>query len=423
VTGFPRLSDADRAAVDSLVAPADEKLTTSYPGDRGERQPVHTVYVPADRVTPDITTDWGKAARAALEEHAATATGLAAVTGARAAAVEQVWPRLLAKLDTEPVEDLRIDLEDGYGVRADAEEDRHAEEAARALALAHHRGAAPAYWGVRFKSLEAATRGRGLRSLDIVLGAVLDAGVLPDGFVLTLPKVSSVEQVRGMVEACDRLETAYGLRPGRLSFEVQVEMPQAVIDAEGRVGVARLIHAAGGRCSALVFGTYDYTAALGVAAAYQAMDHPAAEHAKQTMAVAAAGTGVRLSDGSTNVLPVGDRTQVHTAWQLHAWLVDRALRRGFYQGWDLHPAQLVTRYVASYAFFRTALPAAAGRLAAYLERSDSGVLDEPATARALASVLLRGLDCGAVDADEIRAAGGPEETLVRKLSGRRPGEH
>jgi hypothetical protein len=101
--------------------------------------------------------------------------------------------------------------------------------------------------------------------------------------------------------------------------------------------------------------------------------------------------------------------------------VRRALVRGFYQGWDLHPAQLVTRYTATYAFFRSALPAAAGRLAAYLDRSAAGVLDEPATARALASVVLRGLDCGAVDDGEVLDAGGPERADLDRLAGRRPG--
>jgi len=119
---------------------------------------------------------------------------------------------------------------------------------------------------------------------------------------------------------------------------------------------------------------------------------------------------------------VGERHQVHAAWRLHAGLVRRALERGFYQGWDLHPAQLVTRYTATYAFFRSAMPAAAGRLAAYLDRSGGGVLDEPATARALATVVLRGLDCGAVDDMEVRALGGPPRSDLAKLAGRRPGD-
>jgi hypothetical protein len=182
-----------------------------------------------------------------------------------------------------------------------------------------------------------------------------------------------------------------------------------------------MVHIAGPRLTGLHYGTYDYSAALGIAAAYQASDHPAADFAKQVMQVAVAGTGAHAVDGSTNVLPVGPTEHVHYAWQLHSRLVRRALARGFYQGWDLHPAQLVTRYAATYAFFRAALPAAADRLVAYLDRTAGGVMDEPATARALAGVLLRGLDCGALDDAEVRSAGGLDRAELDRLSGRRPG--
>jgi hypothetical protein len=236
--------------------------------------------------------------------------------------------------------------------------------------------------------------------------------------VVTLPKVTDVEQVRAFLPVLDALEQAHGVRT---ALELQIETPQAVLGPDGAVTLARMVHAAGPRLIGLHYGTYDYSAALGIAAAHQSSDHPAADTAKQLLQVAVAGTGARAVDGSTNVLPVGPREQVHAAWRLHAGLVRRALERGFYQGWDLHPAQLVTRYVATYAFFRSAMPAAVARLAAYLDRTDSGVLDEPATARALASVLVRGLDCGAVDTAEILAAGGPDAVVLAKLAGRRPG--
>ena len=183
--------------------------------------------------------------------------------------------------------------------------------------------------------------------------------------VITLPKVTDVEQVRAFCPVLDALEAAYGVA---LDLELQIETPQAVIGPDGLATAALLVHAAGPRLTGLHYGTYDYSAALGIAAAHQSSDHPAADFAKQVMQVAVAGTGARAVDGSTNVLPVGAREQVHAAWQLHAWLVRRALERGFYQGWDLHPAQLVTRYTATYAFFRAAMPAAAARLAAYLDR-------------------------------------------------------
>ncbi|SDT36448.1 HpcH/HpaI aldolase/citrate lyase family protein [Friedmanniella luteola] len=416
------LSAADLDAVDAALAPADADRLARYPGDRTDRQPVHTVYVPADRVHADLAPAWGAQAREALRRHAAGPDALAAATGLPAADVADVWDLVLAKLDREPVEDLRVDLEDGYGTRPDAEEDADALAAGTALAAAVAAGTAPPYLGVRFKSLEAGTRRRGLRSLDLLLGALLADAGLPAGFVLTLPKVTSVAQVDAMVDVCRRLERGHGLPDGVLRFEIQVETPQAVLLADGTAGVAPMVHAAAGRCSGLHFGTYDYTAALGVAGGFQALDHPAADHAKAVLQLAAAGTGVRVSDGSTNLLPVGDRAAVHAGWARHARLVRRSLERGFYQGWDLHPAQLPTRYLSTYLFFRTGLTSTGQRLRHYLAgRADGGALDEPATAQALAAALVRGAHCGAVTAAEVAALTGADLAVVAALADRRVG--
>jgi citrate lyase beta subunit len=376
-----RLTNEVYADLGRRLAAVDARLRRRYPGAAPGRQPVHTVYVPADRYHAGLVGRWGASARAALTAHPPPPFP------------EELAERVLAKLDREPIEDLRIDFEDGYGVRDDAQEDA----AARAAAALLQSGDRPPFVGIRCKSLEQPTRHRAVRTLDVFLDAL---GPLPDGFVITLPKVSAVEQVIAMTVLCGRLEDGYGLPDGALRFEVQVETPPAVLGADGSATVARIVHAAEGRLVGLHYGTYDYSAACGIAAGYQALDHPVADHAKAVMQVAAAGTGVRLSDGSTNVLPVGDTASVQAAWRLHARLVRRALERGFYQGWDLHPAQLPTRYGATYGFFREGSAAAAARLSAYLERRAGGILDEPATARALAGFLLRGLDCGALDPDE-----------------------
>jgi hypothetical protein len=139
------------------------------------------------------------------------------------------------------------------------------------------------------------------------------------------------------------------------------------------------------------------------------------------MQLAAAGTGVRLSDGSTNVLPVGAPEDVRAAWRLHARLVRRSLERAYYQGWDLHPAQLVTRYAANFAFYRQGMPATCGRLRNYLANVAGGVLDEPATAQAMAGLLVRGLHCGALDADEVSDAAGVPVAVLEELFCRRVG--
>jgi citrate lyase beta subunit len=414
------LDESVYAELDRRLTPGDAVRLTRYPGEWPERQPVHTCYVPADAVVPGIGQGWGAAALDALDEHGLPDLGL------DPALVEQVLPRVRWKLATEPIEDLRVDAEDGYRGATDTEDD-DVRRAAASVAADVAAGVAPPSVGIRAKSLEASTRHRGVRSLDLFLGtfgaespssaATRGAERAPRA-VVTLPKVTDVEQVAAFLPVLEALEAAHGVA---LDLELQVETPQAVIGPDGAATLARMVHVAGPRLTGLHYGTYDYSAALGIAAAHQALDHPAADFAKQVMQVAVAGTGARAVDGSTNVLPVGPREAVHAAWQLHARLVRRALERGFYQGWDLHPTQLVTRYVATYAFFRAALPAATARVAAYLDRTDSGVLDEPATARALAGVLLRGLDCGALDDAEVRSAGGPERAVLDRLAGRRPG--
>ncbi|CAM3688847.1 DUF6986 domain-containing protein [Tsukamurella strandjordii] len=405
------LSDAVLAAVDERLAETDAALARDYPGDDGRRQPVHTVYLPADRFAVHTPHHWGATALSAAD----AAGGLEQlITDADIAttSAETLAGLVRAKLTAEPIEDLRLDFEDGYGDRGDDVEDADVTRAAQAVVHALAEGTAPPFIGIRFKCMEAATRARGIRTLDLFLTGLLDGGDLPAGLTLTLPKVTSVGQVEAMVVVAEQLEAALGLPPGRLRFEVQVETPQAILGTDGTAPVARFIHAGDGRVSSLHYGTYDYSASLGIAAAYQAMDHPAADHAKNVMQVAVAGTGVHLSDGSTNILPVGAPDHVAQAWRLHARLVRRHLERGIYQGWDLHPAQLVTRFAATYSFYREGFALAATRLRNYVHRTDSGFLDEPATARALASFIDRGRVCGALTTAEVEAATQiPVETL------------
>ena len=182
-----------------------------------------------------------------------------------------------------------------------------------------------------------------------------------------------------------------------------------------------MIHAGSGRVSGLHYGTYDYSAACGVSASNQSLAHPVADHAKAVMQVAAAGTGVHLSDGSTNLVPVGGPEEIRAAWREHAGLVRRSLDRAFYQGWDLHPGQLVTRYAATYAFFRAGMPAAADRLRAYLGHIEGGVMDEPATAQAMAALLVRGLHSGALDPAEVMERTGVDVDVLNQLYRRRIG--
>ncbi|RII08031.1 HpcH/HpaI aldolase/citrate lyase family protein [Streptomyces sp. YIM 130001] len=392
------LAGAVSEGISASLAPVDAELARRYPGDPGTRQPVHTVYVPGNVFDSGTVRSWGDQALEALDEHAPDAAAFASVLGLSDDLAVAVHDRVRAKLEREPIEDLRIDFEDGY---SGTDEDQDAARAARLVAEAYEKGTAAPYMGIRMKCMEAPVRDRGIRTLDIFLSGLMQAGGLPDGLVLTLPKVTYPEQVTAMVRLLEEFEKAHGLAAGRIGFEIQIETSQSILAADGTAAVARMIEASEGRATGLHYGTFDYSACLGVSAAYQASDHPAADHAKAIMQVAAAGTGVRVCDGSTNVLPVGSTEHVHEAFRLHYGLTRRALARAYYQGWDMHPGHIPTRYAAVFAFYREGFEQAASRLSAYANQLDGDVMDEPATAKALSGYLLRGLDCGALDIGEV----------------------
>ncbi|GHH49973.1 DUF6986 family protein [Streptomyces candidus] len=394
------LTGAVSEGISASLAPVDAELARRYPGDPGTRQPVHTVYVPGNLYEAGTLRSWGEQALAMLDEHAPDAASFAAVLGLDASLADAVYDRVRAKLEREPIEDLRIDFEDGYG-GTPADEDADVARTARLVAEAYANGTAAPYMGIRMKCFEAAVRDRGIRTLDVFLSELMAAGGLPEGLVLTLPKVTYPEQVTAMVRLVEAFEKAHALDAGRIGFEIQIETSQSILGADGTATVARMIDAAEDRATGLHYGTFDYSACVGVSAAYQASDHPAADHAKAVMQVAAAGTGVRVSDGSTNVLPVGSTEKVHDAWRLHFGLTRRALARAYYQGWDMHPGHLPTRYAAVFAFYREGFEQAAARLAAYANQLGGDIADEPATAKALAGYLLRGIDCGALDTAEV----------------------
>ncbi|MCX5207079.1 HpcH/HpaI aldolase/citrate lyase family protein [Streptomyces sp. NBC_00237] len=416
------LAGAVSEGISASLVPIDAELERRYPGDPGTRQPVHTVYVPGNLYDAGTIRSWGETALKMLDEHAPNAAAFAEVLGLDASLADAVYDRVRAKLEREPIEDLRVDFEDGYTGSA-ADEDTYAARAARLVAASYQDGTAAPYTGIRLKCFEAPVRDRAIRTLDVFLTGLMENGGLPDGLVLTLPKVTYCEQVTAMVRLVEAFEKAHGLPEGRIGFEIQIETSQSILGGDGTATVARMIDAAEGRATGLHYGTFDYSACLGVSAAYQASDHPAADHAKAIMQVAAAGTGVRVSDGSTNVLPVGSTEKVHDAWRLHYGLTRRALSRAYFQGWDMHPGHLPTRYAAVFTYYREGFEQAAARLAAYANQVTGGdVADEPASAKALASYLLRGIQCGALDAAEVARLSGLTQADLEGFAAPRRGD-
>ncbi len=383
------------------------RVGEQFPGDSPARQPVHVVYGGAHLFKADAARKLGAVALRTLQEHAPDAPSLASALGLDPVLAQRLYPRVVEKLTREPVEDFRIDFEDGFGNRPDREEDEHALAAAGEVAAGLKDGTLPPSIGIRIKPLSEELKRRSLRTFDLFLTRLLDrtGGTLPPNFVVTLPKITAFEQVTALASACDAFEYWRGLPTGTLKFELMIETTQSIFDADGRVALPRLIAEGGGRIVAAHFGTYDYTAACGITAAHQHMLHPVCDFAKHVMQVALAGTGIWLSDGATNVMPIGASDVVHRAWRLHAAHVRHSLVAGFYQGWDLHPAQLPSRYAAVYAFFLEGLDAASERLKNFVQKAAQATLvgdvfDDAATGQGLLNYFLRAMNCGAITEDE-----------------------
>jgi len=448
---------AARAAMEALSV-ANRALQTRYPGDRPSRQPVHTVYGGAHLFRADTCKRLGEISLQTMATYArdpfefARAVGFAEAQGAHAELALRyardpdelratnpsawlacaVFERVQSKLRAEPIEDFRIDFEDGFGARPDAEEDSTAHAAAEQVALGLAQNTLPAFLGIRIKSLGLEWTKRSARTLELFLSALLakTSGKLPENFVVTLPKVSHPEQPRALVRMFDLLEKRHSLAPGTLRMELMVEVTQALLGPDGSSPLPKLLDACEGRCFAAHFGTYDFTASCSITAAHQQMDHPMCDLAKGMMILAFAGTGVFLSDGATNVMPVAphsgtslsaaqlehNRRVVHSAWQLSHRHISHSLRGGFYQGWDLHPAQLPVRFASCYAFFLEGFAQAAERLRNFVDKAAQATLvgdvfDDAATGQGLLNYFLRARNCGAISDSELASTGLTQQEL------------
>lgn len=434
---------------------ANKKFQEIYPGDKPDRQPVHTVYGGANLFHFDTCIKMGEIAVKNLQTYAPDFTVMARILKIEGyenlpvkkelineltARLENnpdqrkdpawlpytIYKRTIEKLGREAVEDFRIDFEDGFGNRPDAEEDETARQAALKVAKGMEEKTLSPFIGIRIKPFTEDLKARGVRTLDIFLTTLLDAtnGRLPENFVVMLPKVTIPEQVITLVRLFEIFERKYSLPSGILKMETMVEATQIIMDEEGKNPLLKIIRASEGRCIAAHFGTYDYTASCGITARYQTMAHPVCDFAHHVTKVALGGTGIFLSDGATNVMPVAphrgenlsyeqlqeNHASVHRAWQTGYHHTMHSLINGFYQGWDLNPAQLPMRYAATYNFFLGSLQDAVSRLKVFVERAaistlTGDIFDDAATGQGLLNFFLRALNCGAISEDDALETG------------------
>ena len=391
-----------------MLKAANEKLAKLYPGDAIGRQPVHTFIAGGDTFTRDSALRAGADAIRTFKAFAPTAKALAEILRlpGEAGFAAAVSARVLKKLEREPIEDFRIDFEDGYGTRPDAEEDGHAKAAALEVAAAMTSGTLPPFIGIRIKPMSRELHARSLRTLDLFITTLVKAAKrLPDNFAVTLTKVMIPAHVTAVAERCAALERKLKLKRNAIRFELMIETPQSIFAADGRVALLPLVAAGGGRVRGAHFGVYDYTALCGITAAWQHPRHLACDIAREIMRVSLAQTGVMIADGSSNLLPIPPH--VPAAWKRHFDDVTHSLVNGYYQGWDLHPGHLPTRYAAVYTFYLSALPAATTRLKNFFTKAEKAgaAFDDAATGQALVNFLNRAVSSGAITIEEATQTG------------------
>ncbi len=409
------------------LSQANTTFNEIYPGDRSDRQPVHTLYGGANLFKSDSPITLGYRALEILETYApnhevfSNAFGL---TGSNDFS-KRIYDKVVAKLKSEAIEDFRIDFEDGYGNRSNEEEDATAVTTAIEVAKGMADKTLSPFIGIRIKPFTEEMKERGLRTLDIFVSTLVKetGGKLPENFVVMLPKVTIPEQPETLANFFTILEEELGLAKGILKMEMMVETTQAIMDIKGTNPLYRFIKAAQGRCIAMHFGTYDYTASCSITAKYQEMDHPVCDFAHHMTKVALAHTGIWLSDGATNTMPIGphrgdltpaqeeeNRMVVHRAWKKGYDHIRHSLWNGYYQGWDLNPAQFPMRYAAVYAFFLESYDDAVDRLKTFVDKAARATLigdvfDDAATGQGLLNYFLRALNSGAITEEEVLVTG------------------
>lgn len=466
----------EKESILNELGKANKAFQTIYPGDKPDRQPVHTVYGGADLFTSETAEKMGQAALKTLVNNAPNFVEFAQaihLSGWEALPTDQAaidalikkmdglseqdrkkeaawlsystYNKVINKLKTEALEDFRIDFEDGFGNRSWEEEDATAEKAAIEVAMGMQANSLSPFIGIRIKPFTEDLKERGVRTLDIFLTTLAEHtnGKLPNNFVVMLPKVTIPEQVSAMVKIFETIEANTKIEKGSLKMEMMVETTQAVIDKDGKNPLRTFVEASKGRMIATAFGTYDYTAACNITAKYQDMGHAVCDFAHHFMKVSLGATGIWLSDGATNVMPIGphrgdnltaeqiaeNKMVVQRSWKKAYDHTRYSLWKGLYQGWDLNPAQFPMRYAAVYSFFLESYEDAAKRLKAFVEKAaratlTDDVFDDAATGQGLLNYFLRAMNCGAISAEDVTATGLTMEEIrtrsfLKILEGRR----
>ena len=144
--------------LDERLAAADAALASGFPGERAGRQPVHTVYVPADRYDAGLVPAYGAAALTAVDDHADAFAELVGDDDI----VARVRAKLAQRAGRGPADRLRGRVR--RQVRRGRDRGRRADRPGAGREPGSRGEAAP-FNGIRMKCFEAHLRGRAIRTL------------------------------------------------------------------------------------------------------------------------------------------------------------------------------------------------------------------------------------------------------------------
>lgn len=421
----------------SGLTSANLKFSEIYSGDNENRQPVHTLYGGAHLFNSGTIRKMKELALNSFLQYVKDGNELSEIFGWTVDSNQksELFGKIMHKLKNEAVEDFRIDFEDGLGIVSESDEDEISEFTAKEYFECLKNNTSSPFFGIRIKSFSEDTKYRAVRTLNIFLTTLLrlNEGCIPENFVITLPKVYSADQVKAMSEILKLFEKNFNLKKNSLKFELMLETPQAFIDPHGKLNLLNLISASDNRCVSVHLGLYDLTSQCNISPVYQTFSHPICDFARNLTKLSLAGTGVNFSDGATIIIPAvlhkgnsltdlqitENKKSVLNAWKIIHDNVFHSLKNGIYQGWDLHPVQIPSRYAATYKFFRDGYNEVSQRLKNFIDKAAKATLtgvvfDDAATAQGMLNFLLKAFNCGAIDENDINNTGLTIEQLKSK---------
>lgn len=433
-------SEKSRLLIESL----NEKFG-EYHLSKTSVHPVHTVYGGAQLFHRNTLKKIGEKGIALIKNYFSEPPYCTVLSGESDVPLnseirQQVIDQTINKLTVNPVEDYRIDFEDGYGLRDSAKEDEDAERCAIELSELFQKSdnSSAFQTGIRIKSFSLPTLQRSIRTFDIFLSTFFQNCDIQNVPFLSvcLPKVTDLKEVELLLSLLTDYAKSHNLNTGFLRAEIMLETPEFYLKSNGFAALREMVDSFSGSFNALHLGLYDFTSSLGVQSADQKYNHPYLDFLRFQTIMQFSKSTIRLVDGATMEMPVekykksefaelseeecnANKIMIINAANAHTENIYHSMKMGFDSSWDLHPGQVAIRYLTLFTNYKKSFSAMRERFINFVENAAratvlNGQFDDAATGQGMLNYFIKGYRLGALSADDIRKTGFDIETLVKK---------